>query len=72
MSSDNFVTSTKFLGSEMKWEISKPDSPKYGNSYKTFFTTVLDTLCKSLTMFRVALNAPFYSEYFYLIRSRIL
>ena len=32
MFSDNFVTSEKFLGSVIKWETSKPDSPKGVNS----------------------------------------
>ena len=32
MSSDNLVTSEKFLGSEMKKETSDPDSPKIGKA----------------------------------------
>ena len=30
ISSDNFFTSAKFIGSGMKWEAYEPDSPKGG------------------------------------------
>ena len=57
MSSENFVTSAKFLGSGMKWENSEPDSPKGGKYCEISFTTVLNTLCKTLPMFCVDFNA---------------
>ena len=72
MSSDNFVTSEKFLGYGMKWETSEPDSPKVGNSCGIFFTTVLNTLFKPLPMFRLAFNGLFRSNCICLIQSRIL
>ena len=56
MFSDNFVTSEKFLGSEIKWEISEPDSTKGVNSCEIYFTTVLNTVCKPLPMFCVDLT----------------
>ena len=34
---NNFVTSANFIGSGMRWETSKPDSPKGVNSCKLFF-----------------------------------
>ena len=71
MSSDNFLTSEKFLGSRMKWETSEPDYPK-SKSCKISFTTVLNTFCKTLTMLRVDFNAPFYADCLCLIQSRIL
>ena len=70
--SDNFVTSAKFLGSVMKWETSEPDSPKLVNSYEISFTIILNTLCKPFPILCVALNAPFHSDFFCLMRSRIL
>ena len=72
MSSDNFVTSEKFLGSGMKWETSEPDSPKGGNSCKISFTTVLNTLCKPLPMFHGAFKAPFHYDCLCLKQSHIL
>ena len=36
MSSDNLVTSEEFLASGMKWETSKPDSPKGGKLCEIF------------------------------------
>ena len=72
MSSDNFVTSAKFLGSGMKWETYEPDSPKGVISCEISFTTVLNTLCKPFPMLRVAFNAPFYYKCLCLILSRIL
>ena len=72
MSSHNFVTSEIFLGSGMKWETSEPGSPKGGKSCKIYFITVLNTLCKSLPMFRVTFNAPFHSGCLCLIQSLIL
>ena len=72
MFSDNFVTSAKFLGSEIKWETYEPDSPKGVNSCEISFTTVLNTLCKPVPMLRLAFNAPFHSDFPCLIRSRIL
>ena len=71
MSSDNFVTSAKCLGYEMKWEISEPDSPK-GKSCKISVTIVLNNLCKTLPMFCVAFNAPLHSNCLCLILSHIL
>ena len=59
MSSENLATSTKFLGSGMKWENSEPDYPKGGKSCEIYFTTVLNTLWEPLTMFHVAFNASF-------------
>ena len=44
MSSDNLVTSAKFLGSGMKWENSEPGFTK-GKSCEISSTTVLKTLC---------------------------
>ena len=70
--SENFVTSAKFLGYGMKWETSEPDSPKLVNSCKISLTIVLNTLCKPFPILCVALNAPFHSDFFCLIRSRIL
>ena len=58
MLSDHFVTSEKFLGSGMKWETSELDSPKGVNSWKVYFTTVLNTFCKTLPMFRLVFNSP--------------
>ena len=72
MSSDNFVTSVKFLVSGMKWETSETDPPKGGKSCEISFTTVLNTLCKPLPVFCVALNSRFHSSFLCLIRSRIL
>ena len=72
LSSDKFVTSEKFLGSGMKWETSEPYYPKGGNYCEISFTTVLNTLCEPLPMFRVSFNAPFHSGCLCLIRSRIL
>ena len=61
MSSDNLLTSAKFLSSEMKWENYEPVSPKGGKSCETSFMTVLNTLCEPLPMLCVAFNDPFYS-----------
>ena len=72
ISSENFVTSEKFLGSGMKWENSEPDSPKGGKSCEIYFTTFLNTLCEPLPMFCVAFDAPFHSGFICLIRSHIL
>ena len=69
---DIFVTSSNFLGSEMKWETSELDSPKGVNSWKIYFTTVKNTLCKHFPMLIVAFNAPFHSDCLCLIWSRIL
>ena len=44
MSSDNLITSAKFIGSRMKWEISEPDSPKGGKYCEISFTIVLKKL----------------------------
>ena len=55
MPSENLVTSEKFIGSGMKWEISEPDSPKSGKPCEISFITVLNSLCGPLPMFRVAL-----------------
>ena len=65
MSSDNLVTSAKFLGYGIKWETSEPDSPEGGKFCKISFTTVLNTLCETLPIFRVAFNAPFHSNCIY-------
>ena len=62
MSSENLVTSENFPGSGMKWETSEPDFPKGVNYGEISFTTVLNTLCKPLTMLHVAFNAPFHSD----------
>ena len=62
MLSENFVTSEKFLGPGMKWETSEPDSPKGINYCEIYFTTVLNTLCKTLPMFYVDFNSPLRSE----------
>ena len=75
MSSDNFVTSAKFLGYEMKWKISEPYSLKVGKYCKIFFTTVLNTLCKPSPMFRVAFrlglaqDAPFALILYYVTKT---
>ena len=61
-------TSEKFLGSEMKWETSEPDSPKCVNSCEISFTTVLNALYKPLPMLPVAFNAPFHSYLICLIQ----
>ena len=50
MSSDNYLTPEKFLGSRMKWETSEPDSPK-SKSCKISFTTFLNVLFLSLNYF---------------------
>ena len=68
MSSENLVTSATFRGSGMKWEALEPDSPKGGNLVKIYFTTVLNTLCKPLPMFRVDFNSPFHSDCLCLIQ----
>ena len=70
--SDIFFTLAKFLGSGMKWETSKPDSPKSGKSYEIFFTTVLNTLYKPVPTFLVDINNPFQSDCICIMRSRIL
>ena len=72
MSSDNFVTSEKFLGFGMKWEISEPNYLKGGKSCEISFTAVLNTLCEPIPIFRVAFNAYFRSGCHCLIRSRFL
>ena len=72
MSSGNFATSGKFLGSVIKCETYEPDSPKDGNSCKISFTEVFNALCKPLPMDYVAFNAPFHSDFLSLIQSRIL
>ena len=72
MSSDNFVTSEKFLGSGMKWETSEPDSPKAINLCEMSFTIVLNTLCNPFPVLHVDFNAPFHSDFLCLILSRIL
>ena len=70
--SDNFVTSEKFLGSGMKWETYEPDSPKLVNICEKSFTIVLNTLCKPFPMLHIALDVPFHSHLFCLMRSCIL
>ena len=72
MLSDNFFTSTEFLGYGMKWETSEPDSPKGVNSCEISFTTVLNTLCKPFPVPCLAFNAPLHYNCPCLIRSRIL
>ena len=72
MSSDNFVTSEKFLVSGIKWETYEPDSTKGGKSCEISFTAVVNALCKTLPIFRVAFNAPFHSNFLCLIWSHIL
>ena len=72
MSSDNFVTSEKFLGSGMKWETSEPDSPKGGKSCEISFIIVFNNFFKPLPVFRVAFNALFHSDCLCLIRTHIL
>ena len=72
MSSESFVTSEKFLGYEMKWRISEPDSPKGGKSSEMYFTVVLNTLCKLLPMFHASFNDTLHSNCLCLIRSHIL
>ena len=69
---DNFVTSAKFLGSGMKWETFEPDSPKLVNSCEISFTVVLNTLCRPFPILCVALNAPFHSDFCFLMQSNIL
>ena len=69
---DNFFISAKFLGSSMKWETSEPDYPKLVNSCEISITIVLNTLCKPFPVLCVALNDPFRSDFFCLMRSRIL
>ena len=61
MSSENMVTSEKFLGSGMKWETSEPDLPKVGKSCEISFAAVLNTLCKYLPFF-VDFKAPSASD----------
>ena len=72
MSYENFVTSANFLGYGIRWETSEPVSPKVGESYEIYFTVVLNTLCKTLTMFYVVFNSPFHYDCPRLIRSCIL
>ena len=67
MSSDNFLTSAEFLGSGMKWGIYEPNSPK-GKYCESYFTTVLNTWCKTLPTFPISFNAPFHSDCLWLIR----
>ena len=69
---DDLISSETFLGSIMKWDTSEPDYPKFVNSCKTSDTIVLNTLCKPFPILCVALNAPFHSDFFCLMRSSIL
>ena len=72
MSSGNFLTSAKFLGSVMKWETHESDSPKGGKYCKISFRTVFNNLCEHLPIFHVDFNGPFHYNCLCLILSRIL
>ena len=61
ISDGNITTSSKLLGSGIKWDASEPYSTKVGNEFFNSFTTALNNLCKPLTIFFDESSAPFHS-----------
>ena len=69
---DFFFTFAKLIGLGKKWETSEPDTPKCGKSYEISFTTVLNTLCKTVPMFHVDNDVLLHSGCIWVIRTSIL
>ena len=70
-SSGNLVNSAKSLGSGMKCDTSKTDSPKVENALFSSFKTDLKSLCKPLYSLFAESSGTFHSFYVCLIWSRI-